>query len=91
VSGQRGGFIRNAFHHAAVAAQSVGIEVEQLEAWLVERSRHPFGRNGNAHAGGDALTERPCGGFDAAGPAIFRVARTFAIKLAELLDVVEGY
>ncbi len=43
----------------------------------------------HAHAGGHALSQRPGGGFDPRRPAIFRVPRTLAVELPEVLDIFQ--
>ena len=89
MAGQRRGFLANAFHHVAVAAEGVNVVVENLEAGPVVVGRQPIGGNRHAHAVSDALTERAGRGFDAGSPAVFGMAGSLAVELAELLDVVE--
>src|SRR5262249_5729365 len=92
VTGQRGGLGRNAFHHAAVAAQGVDVEVDQvLEPRPVEVGRHPAAGDGHADAGGQAAAERPGGTLHAAGPAVLRVAGAAAAQLAEALDRLQRH
>ena len=92
MAGQRGGLGRDAFHHAAVAAQGVDVEVDQvLEAGPVEVGGHPAAGDGHADAGGHALAERAGGGLDAAGPAVLRVAGAAAVQLAEALDRLQRH
>src|SRR5262249_23646122 len=89
MSGERGGFARDTFHHVAIAAQRVDVVVEQFVAGLVEVSGEPALGDGHANAGSNSLSERACGGLDTGSPAIFRMAGSFAIKLAEMLDVIQ--
>jgi hypothetical protein len=89
VAGQRCRLARDAFHHAAVAGQGVGVVVEHLEARPVEVGGHPPAGDGHAHAGGDALAQGARGGLDGRRPAVFRMPRALAVELAEALDVVE--
>ena len=57
VAGERGSFARDAFHHAAVSAQRVNIEVEQiLEAGTVVARSQPLPGNGHADARRYALS-----------------------------------
>jgi hypothetical protein len=44
----------------------------------------------HADAVAAALAERTGGRLDSGGQAILRMARAFAVELAELLDIVEG-
>ena len=90
VAGEAGGLGGDAFHHVAVAAEGVDVVVEEVEAGLVVVGPKPLAGRGHADAGGHALAERPGGGLDAAGPAVFGVARALAVELAELLEVVQG-
>ena len=92
VAGERGRLGRDAFHHAAVAAQGVDVEVDQvLEAGLVEVGGHPAAGDGHADAVGQPLPERAGGGLDAAGPAVLRVAGTAAVELPEALDRLQRH
>jgi hypothetical protein len=77
-AGQRAGFVRDAFHQAAVAEEHVGVVIDDLVAGLVELGgQHLFGQR-EADGVGDALAERAGGGFDAGRVAEFRVARGLA-------------
>ena len=91
MTGQRGRFGSDAFHHAAVAAHSVDIVVENVEPRPVVVAGEPFLGDGHADAGGDSLAERAGGGFNARYPMVFRVARRLAVELAKAPDVVERY
>ncbi len=87
---QRGGFGRDAFHHAAVAAKGVDVEVDQVvEAGTVVARSHPAARHRDADAVGQTLPERPGCRLDARGPAVLRVAGTAAVQLPERLDRFE--
>ncbi len=91
VAGQGGGLTGDAFHHAAVSAQRVDVEVEHLEVGTVELRGHPLARHGHADAGGHALPEGPGGGLDAGRPAVLGMARAPAVELPEPLDVLERH
>ena len=89
-AGQRAGFVRNAFHQAAVAEENVGVVIDDLVAGLVELGgQHLFGQR-EANGIGDALAERAGGGLDAGRVAEFRVARRLGMQLAEILEIVDG-
>ena len=87
MGGQRGGFVTDAFHQAAVTGQRVGVVIAQRRAELL--AHHAFGQR---HADGeaDALAERAGGAFDAVGKVEFRMSRSLAAETAELFDVVDG-
>jgi hypothetical protein len=66
--------VGNAFHHAAIAQEHVGVVVDDVVAGTVElRAQHFFGQR-ETH-GWRALAQRAGGGFDARGVAEFRVTR----------------
>ncbi len=91
VGGERGGLGGDALHHAAVAAEGVDVEVDQVvEAGAVVACGHPAARQRHADAVGQALPERPGRRLDTRGPAVLRVAGTAAVPLPESLDRLEG-
>ena len=87
-AGQRAGLVRDAFHHAAVAQDAIGVVVDHREAFPVEMRGQVFFRHGEAHGVGNALAERAGGGFHADGVLIFRMARRLGAVLTEGLQVV---
>ena len=88
-AGQRAGFVRNAFHQAAVAEEHVGVVIDDVEAVAVELGgEHLLGQR-HAHRVGQALAERSGGRFHAGRVTVFGVPRCLAVQLAELLDVVD--
>ncbi len=89
-TGQRGDFVGNAFHHAAIAQKHVGVVVDDVVAFTVELGAQHFLGQGEAHSVGQALTQRAGSGFDARGVAELRVARRAAVQLTEGLEVVDG-
>ncbi|OQA86503.1 MAG: hypothetical protein BWY31_01351 [Lentisphaerae bacterium ADurb.Bin242] len=86
VSGEGGGLVRDAFHHAAVAGDDVDFVVQQPGALQPADGRRVFGRDRHADAGGKAGSERTGGDFHARGMPEFRVAGGLASPLAELLE-----
>ena len=75
MSGQRRGFTRHAFHHVSVAADDVGVMVDDVEAVEVEaRGEKRFGDR-EADRVAAALAERPGRRLDAWRVAVLRVAR----------------
>ena len=90
MAGERRRFAANPFHHVAVAAQRINIEVEKLKAWPVEITGEPLRCDRHADAVGDALAERSRGGFDSRGQTEFRMTGGFAVELTKLFEIVEG-
>src|SRR5712671_4283073 len=89
MSGDRGGFRGNSFHHVAIAANRPDVVVEQLESRTIEICREPGFGDGHAHAVRDALTEGAGGGLDTRGQPVFGMSRRLAADLPEILDLVE--
>ena len=84
-AGERSRFALDALHHAAVAAQRVGVVVDDVEVGLVKaRRKHGFG-NSEAHCVGNALTERSRRGFHAGGMPHLGVTRGARAELTEIL------
>ena len=92
VSGKRGSLAGDAFHHASISAERVDVEVEKiLEAGAVVTRGQPLPGDCHAHAGGDALAERPCGGLHSRSPAVLRMSRAAAIQLPKRFDGVQWH
>ena len=89
MSGERGRLRADALHQAAVAADRIDVIVEDVELRLVVAAGEPFLGDRHADAGGDALAQRPGGGFDARDPMVFRMPRRLAVDLAKAADLVE--
>src|SRR6266851_3153262 len=87
VAGERSGFARDAFHEVAVAAHGVHIEVEDFKSGAVVVCGQPLPGNGHAHAVAAALPQGSGGGLDAGGNVRFGMAGSFAVDLAEALDL----
>ena len=87
VTGQRGGLVRDAFHHVAVTTDRVDVVVEDF---LAVRGPLPEPGDRQADRSGDTLAERTGGGLDAGGQVRFRVTGGGRVELAEVLDVFEG-
>ena len=88
-AGQGRDFMGNAFHHAAIAQEHIGLVIDDVVAGTVELRRQDFFRQGETHGIGQALAQRAGGGFHTRGVAEFRVARGTAVQLAEVLQVVD--
>ncbi len=89
-AGQRADFVADAFHHAAVAEEHVGVVIDDVVAGAVELRRHDLLGHGETDSVGQALAQWPGGGLDTGGVAELRVARGLAVQLAEVLQVVDG-
>ena len=70
VSGEGGGLGGNTILHAAVAAEGVGVEVEELLSGLVVGGAEPPAGNGHVHRDGEAVPEGPRGGLDPGSPIL---------------------
>ena len=88
-AGQRTGFVRDAFHHAAVAEEGVGVVVDDGVPVAVEFGGEQLLGERHADRVADALPERAGGCFDARRVADFGVARRFAVQLAEFFQFIE--
>ena len=87
---QRGHFVGNTFHQAAIAYKGIGVVVNNVMARAVELSCQGFLSQCKTHSVSQALPQWASGGFYARGVAVFRVARGFRVQLAEVLDVIDG-
>ncbi len=88
-TGQRAGFVADAFHQAAVAQEDVGVVVDDDVAVAVELGRQQLLGQRHAHGVGEALAERAGGGLHARGDADLGVARRLAVQLAEVLQLLQ--
>ena len=86
VPGKPDGFLRDAFHQAAVAGDDPGAMIDEIVA---EHGVEMALRHCHADRHGQPLPQRPGGGFDTGELEIFRVAGAWAAKLAEVADVVD--
>ncbi len=75
MSGQRCGFRRDAFHEIAVAADDVGVVVDDVEAIGVEARPHETFRDREADRVAEALPERSRGALDARRVSVLGMAR----------------
>ena len=77
------------FHHAPISAECVDIVMKQFEARAIEVRGQPAPSHRYPHTSGHSLTEWTGGRLDARGPSIFGMTWTFAIELAEELNVLQ--
>src|ERR1700730_8144887 len=89
MSGKRRRLAGDAFHHVAIAADRINIEIEKGRIWPVVPRAEPARCDRHADAVAATLAEWTGRGLDTAGAAIFRVSRRDAVELAKILDVVE--
>ena len=87
-AGERGRFMRNAFHQAAVAEEHVGVMIDNRMARPIERRRERAFREGHTDPVGKALAERSGGGLDAQVHVALRMSGRLGAELAELLQLV---
>src|SRR5215469_18506159 len=59
VAGDGGSLAGNPFHHVAIAAQSVEIEIEKLETRAIERFCQPAACDRHTNAGRNSLAQWP--------------------------------
>src|SRR3546814_1805561 len=88
-AGERGGLVRDAFHHAAVAHEHPGAVVDHGEFGAVEALREQLLGQREAHGVGEALAERAGGGLHARGHEVLGMAGGLRFELAELLDLFD--
>ncbi|MCY1174327.1 hypothetical protein D9M73_145250 [compost metagenome] len=88
-TGKGADFVGDAFHHAAITQEHIGVVIDDVVARTVELRRHDFFSQGKTHGVGQALAQWTGGGFYARGVAEFRVARSAAVQLTELLEVID--
>src|SRR5262245_51836219 len=84
-------FRRNAFHQTAIAANSVDVVVEDLEARLIVAAGEKLLADRHADARGNTLAQWTSRSFDARHPVVLGMSGGLAIELAEAADVVECY
>ena len=84
---QSASFVADAFHHAAVAQEDIGVMVNDVVVGAVEFGSQQFFCQRHAHRVGDALAERAGGGFHAGGDTDLGVTSGFAVQLAEVFQL----
>ena len=90
VSCQRRGLAGNAFHGTPISKEAESVVVDQLESWLVEHASGVCLGNSKTNSIGEALSERSSRHFDAGRIVRLRVAGSYAVDLAEVLEVVHA-
>ena len=91
VARERRGLRRDALHEVAVAAEHVGVVVEERLAGTVVPRSQPRGCDRHADRIPTALAERTGGRLDAGRHVMLGVARAHAVELAEPFDRREGH
>ena len=81
---QGAGFVRNAFHEAAVAGEHIGVVIHNLMLGrVVAGGQHAFGQR-HAHGGRNTLPQRAGGHFNAQIRLVFGMPCGFGSPLAEV-------
>ena len=88
-AGQRAGFVRHAFHQAAVAEEHVGVVVDDFVPGSVERGGEQLLRQRHADGIGEALAEGAGRRLDAEVAVDLRVARRVRAELPEVREVLD--
>ena len=86
---KRGGFGGNTFLQATVSGQTDDLVIKYGVLFGVESGLGHLRRNGHSDGVSYALSQRTGGRLYARGIAKFRVARSFAMELPEVFDVLE--
>ena len=85
---ERDRLLADAFHEVAIGGDDIGAVIDDVGA---EFRRQMALRDRHADRIGEALAERPGGGFDARHMAVLGVAGGDRAHLAEALDLVDGH
>lgn len=85
---KRGSFAGDTLHRAAIAEDGVCVVGEEVETWLVELGSSVHLSNGETDGVGEALTKRTSRHFNARSVVSFGMARSNAVDLAEMLEIV---
>src|SRR6185437_16540934 len=91
MSGERCCLAGDTFHHVAVTAKRVDLEVKDRKSRPIEMAAEPAGGHGHADAIATALSQGTSRRFDSRGNSIFGVSRTSAAELSKLFDVLKAY
>ena len=87
-TGERSGFVRDAFHQAAVAEENPGAMVDDIETVAIETLREQFFRQGETDRVRQALAERAGRRLDARRFVPLRMTGGLRMQLPETLDLV---
>ncbi|MNV26154.1 hypothetical protein D3C71_1172690 [compost metagenome] len=88
-AGQRGGFVGNAFHQAAVTHEHPGTVVDDFQLRAVEALCQQLLGQGKTDGIGETLAQRTGGGLHARGLMTLRMASGVAAQLAEGLQLLD--
>src|SRR6202041_3184653 len=86
---QRCRLLGDAFHQVAVAAQGIGVMIDDRVSGTVVTRREPRLRDGESDAVGEALTQRSRGHFYAGGIQPLGMTWSLAAPLSEALDFIQ--
>ena len=87
---QGSGFGSHPFHLVPVGGDAVGVMVHHFVPISVVPGSHHFFRHGQTHSHGKAVAQRTRGHIHPGGHAVFRMARSLAAPLPEVLQVFQG-
>ncbi len=87
--GKGSGLAADPFHHVSISGEGIDVVMKQLETRAIEVRRQPALSYRHSYAGSHSLAQRTGGRLDAGRPAIFGMTRTFALELAEVLNVLK--
>ena len=90
MAGEAGGLGGVAFHHAAVAADHEDAALLDVRLVEADAGRELLGGDRHADRGTETAAQRTGRDIDALGVAEFRMARSQAAPLAEILQLVHG-
>ena len=84
---QRANFVRDAFHHAAITQERIGVVIHDIVTRTVKLRGQSTFSNCHTHRIRDALTQWASGGFYAWGIAVFWVTWSFRMQLTEVFQL----
>ena len=84
---QSAGFVADAFHHATIAHEHIGVVIDDVMAGAVEFGGQQLLSQRHTDRIGNALTQRTGGGFHARRDADLGVSGSFAVQLAEVFQL----
>ena len=82
--------MRNALHHAAIAAEREYMVAEYRIALFVVLRSHVLFSHSHTNRHSHALSERTCGSFDTCGMSVLGMSGCLGIKLSELHQILFG-
>ena len=84
---KRTGLVGDAFHHATIAQENIGVVIDNHMFATIELRRQDFFGKRHTNAVGDTLSEGACCGFHAWGITVFRMAGRSRMQLTKILQL----